>query len=194
MKNGFRVPPQPSKKEQQRKTDTELQNLQMSIRISQMMIQQLMQNIKSIGEDLGNAINQLYDLQYKYAALQKYLNLDVEALDKIVNEQRLKDFEEAAAKADVRENLETADIVTEDSTIIITSVAKDDVGQDKGIFRSRIKLSESGVPDLIKQLIDKKVGEKITVTLNGLQHEVELLSIKKPKVVDQTQEAPEATH
>jgi hypothetical protein len=195
MKNGFRVPPQPSKKEQQRKTDTELQNLQMSVRISQMMLQQVMQNMKSMGEDLGSALNQLYELQYKYSALQKHLSLDTKALDKIANEQRLKDFDEASAKADERDQLETADVVSADSVVTITSTAQDESGQDKGIFRSRLKLSDSGVPELISQLTGKKVTDKVTVTLNGLSHEIELLSIKNPKVKEASEtQTQEVTH
>ncbi len=187
---GFRVPPQPSKKEAQRKMETELQNIQMASRISQMMIQQLMQNVKSMSEDLGSALNQLYELQYKYTALQKHLNLNVEDLNKIANEQRLKDFDEASVKADEKENLEVAETVEADSTITLTSVAKDEQGNDRGIFRSRIKLSESGVPDLINGLTGKKVGDKVQVKLNGVDHEVELLSVRNPK----KEVAAEVTH
>lgn len=188
---GFRVPPQPSKKEALNEFKTELANLQMAGRISQMMTQQLMQNIKSMSEDLGSALNQLYELQYKYNAVQKLLNLDQEALNKIANEQRLADFNDASAKQDVKENLVASDVVAADSTVTITSVASDDQGNDRGIFRSRLKLSESGVPDLIKGLDGKKVGEKVTVKLNGFDHEVELLSIRNPA---QVEAQPEATH
>jgi hypothetical protein len=190
MKDGFRTPPKPNKKEQ-RQLDIEVQNLQMAVRISQMMIQQLMQSVKNMGEDLGKAINQLYELQYKYSAMQKLLNIDSASLQKLVDEQRLKDFEEAAQKADAQENLETAETVSENSTIVITSVAKDENGEDKGIFRSRFKLSESGVPDMTSKMVGKKVGDKVVITINGLEHEVELLSIKNPK---EERPATETTH
>jgi hypothetical protein len=186
---GFRVPPQGSNKDKFGALDTELKNLQMAGRVSQMMVQQLMQNLKSMGDDLGSALNQLYELQYKYTALQKYLNCDVTTLDKIANDQRLVDFNEAAIKADQRDNLTSSDEATADSTVTFTSVAKDDAGNDKGIFRSRIKLSESGVPDLISGLTGKKVGDKVQVKLNGLDHEIELLAIKNNSSVEQTQEA-----
>ena len=102
---GFRVPPQATKKEQFREMDTEIKNMQMAARVSQMMTQQLMQSVKSMSDDLGSALNQLYELQYKYTALQKHLNLDVEALNKIANQQRLLDFDEAAVKQDAKDNL-----------------------------------------------------------------------------------------
>ena len=191
MKKGFRVPPQNSKKQQIRDVETEVKNVEMASRLSQMMIQQLMQNMKSMSQDLGNALNQLYELQYKYTALQKHLNLPTEALNELANQQRLVDFNDAAAKQDTKDALIEATEVGADSTVTLTSEAKDETGADAGIFRSRIKLSESGVPDLITGLTGKKVGDKVAVNLNGLEHTVELLSIRNPTEV---QPALEATH
>ena len=194
MKNGFRSQPQPNKKQAQQKTDTELQNLNMSVRISQLMIQQLVQNVKKMGDDLSSALNQLYELQYKYLAVQKTLNLDVDALNIIANEQRLLDFNEASTKADIQEKLETASVVEENSTVVITSTAKDSNGEDRGIFRSRLKLSESGVPELITNLTGKTVGDKVQVTLNGLLHDIEVLSIRNSTIDEAQESANETTH
>lgn len=179
MKKGFRVAPQPSKNEAMNELKAEFANLQMAGRVSQMMVQQLMQSLKNVSEDLSASINQLYELQYKYNALSKHLNVDEKAVANIANAQRLLDFNEAAAKQDIQDNLGAADVVSAESTIVITSTAAD----EKGIFRSRLKLSESGVPDLIKGLEGKRVGDKITVTLNNVLHEVELLDIKNPQYV-----------
>lgn len=179
MKKGFRVAPQPSKHEAMNELKAEFANLQMAGRVSQMMVQQLMQSLKNVSEDLSASINQLYELQYKYNALSKHLNVDEKAVASIANAQRLLDFNEAAAKQDIQDNLGAADTVSAESTIVITSTAAD----EKGIFRSRLKLSESGVPDLIKGLEGKRVGDKITVTLNNVLHEVELLDIKNPQYV-----------
>ena len=161
----------------------------MAGRVSQMMIQQLLTNIKSRSEDLGYALNQVSELQYKQSALQKHLNCDAAALDKIANEQRLVDFDKASAKQDSQDNLTTAEVVSADSTITLTSEAKDEAGNDRGIFRSRIKLSESGSPDLIAQLTGKTVGTKVQVKLNGVDHTVELLAIRNPTQVEAVQEA-----
>jgi hypothetical protein len=180
---GFRTPAQPSAKVQLRQVQTELQNSQMASRISQKMTQQLMSNVKAISQDLGNALNQLYELQYKYTALQKYLNVDAAKLNTIANEQRLSDFNEASLKADDKDGLEAVSTVGDDSTVVLTSTATDETGNDRGIFRSRIKLSESGVPDLIKALTGKSVGDKVNVKLNEIDHVVELLAITAPKAV-----------
>lgn len=186
---GFRVPPQNSKKEQISALEVELKNLQMAGRVSQMMTQQLLQNVKTMSEDLGNALNQLYELQYKYTSIQKHLNLDPAALDVIANEQRLKDFNAGSVAADAKENLAEAAVVSADSTVTIASTAKDEQGNDRGIFRSRLKLSESGVPALISGLDGKAVGDKVQVKLNDVDHEVELLAIRNPIGVEVSLEA-----
>lgn len=178
--NGFRVPPAPTKNEKMRQIETELANLQMAGQISQMMTKQLMQNLKGMSEDLGSALNQLYELQYKYNAVAELLKLDPVVLNELSNKQRLVDFNAASAKEDVKENLVSADEVGIDSTVYITSLAVDEKGNDRGIFRSRLKLSESGVPDMIASLQGKKVGDKVVSKLNGQEHTIELLAIRNP--------------
>ena len=85
-------------------------------------------------------------------------------------------------------------VVEADSTVVITSTAKDAEGNDRGIFRSRLKLSESGVPALITALTGKPAGTKVTVSLNGIDHEVELLAIRNPVVVAEAQDVVTAAH
>ena len=190
MKPGFRTAPSPSKKDQMRNIETELANMQMAGRISQMMTQQLMQSVKTMSEDLGAALNQLSIMQYNFTALQKHLNVDAKTLTDLANAQRLIDFNEGAAKQDIKDNMVTATTVGADSTVTITSTANDDAGNDCGIFRSRLKLAECGAPDLITALTGKAVGDKVDVKLNGLNHVVELLAIRDPQV----EATVEATH
>jgi hypothetical protein len=177
MKNGFRTPP---KKDLQRQLSTEVENTSMAVRITQMMVQQLLENNKSMQADLNQAIGQLTELQYKVLAIQDVLNIDLKLLADRVNTRRLNDFDEAATRQDSKENLLIADVVAADSTVVITSTAKDESNSDAGIFRSRLKLAECGVPTLIEGLQGKTVGTKVSVQLNGIDHEVELLAIRTP--------------
>jgi len=181
---GFR---QPNKQEQLKAVATELNNTQTAASITQRMVQQLMINMKRMSDDMGNAFNQLYELQYKYIALQKALNVDVVTLDKIANEQRLIDFNSGVANENTKEGLVFSNVVTDNSVITITSLAKDNTGKDCGIFRSRLKLAECGVPELIRALTGQQVGVKVVVKLNSVDHEVELLSISDPEPPAATQ-------
>ena len=180
MAKGFRVPPQPSKKVAQQQVQTELANTQMASKISQMMTQQLMESVRNMGKDLSAVTAQMMELEYKLGAIQKSLNISDETVTSIANVQRLSDFNHAATKADLRDNLVPATEIDVDSTIIICSDAKDAEGNDRSIFRSRIKLSESGAPDLINQLQGKKIGDVVESKLNGVEHKVEVLSIHNP--------------
>lgn len=175
---GFRQQPQSSRKDKFREMETELKNMAMSVRINQMMTERLIQNIKSMQEDIGGAFNIVNELQYKVLAVQKALNLDVTQLNALANEQRLKDFSEASDKEDAAGGFTVGDLVKEDSTVIWTSTTTD--GSDKGVFRSRIKLAECGVPELINAFMGREVGAKALVKFNGVEHEVELLGIRQP--------------
>lgn len=186
---GFRQQPQDSRKERLRGLETELQNLQMAGRISQMMTQQLMQNNQRMQQDLGQAMGLINELQYKILGVQRLTGLDNAQLAAIADELRLKDFNEASDKENAEQGFTVGTTVDAESVVILTSKTENN---DKGIFRSKIKLSESGVPDLIKAFDGREVGAKALVQLNGLEHEVELLAVyQPPKAVEVVQTAPE---
>ena len=174
---GFRQQPQDSRKERLRSLETELKNLQMAGRISQMMTQQLMQNNQRMQQDLGQAMGLINELQYKILGVQRLTGLDAAQLAAIADELRLKDFNEASDKENAEQGFTVGTAVDEDSTVILTSKTQE---TDKGIFRSKIKLSECGVPDLIKAFTGREVGAKALVQLNGVEHEVELLAVYQP--------------
>jgi hypothetical protein len=177
---GFRQQPQGNRKEKLRELEVEVKNMAMASRISQMMTQQLMQNMKAMHEDISRTMGILSELQYKILAIQKVSGLDVEQMNTVANEQRLVDFNEASDKEDAEQGFTVGDVVNESSTIILTSTTEE---KDRGIFRSRLKLSECGVPDLITAFMGREVGAKAILQLNGLDHEVELLGIRQPPAV-----------
>lgn len=178
MTNGFRQKPQGSTKDKFRSLETELKNSQMASRITQMMVQQLVQNGKGMTEDIGRLFQQSSELQYKFLAMQEVLGVDMEKVKSVTERLRLKDFQEASDKEDLEKGFTMIDVVEDDSTVILTSTTAE---PDAGIFRSRVRLSETGSPALIQGLMGKSVGTKVEVELNGVKHMVELLSIRKPK-------------
>jgi len=182
MKNGFRQQATPSKKDQMKALQTELSNSQMALNITQSLVRQLIQNNQTMSQDLSKMYGMLTELQYKVLVLQDSSNLTKEALAEKLDAYRLKDFEEASVNEDIREGYTIGEEVKEDSVIILTSTAKDANGQDVGIFRSKVKLAETGVSELQAGLLGKKVGTKLDVTLNGVLHTVELLGIRQPRI------------
>jgi hypothetical protein len=190
---GFRLQPQESRKERLRSLEAELKNSQMALKISQMMTQQMMQNMKNLSQDVGKAFNLINEMQYKLIAVQKISGLDISALATVADELRLKDFQEASDKEDKEENYTAGTTVDENSLVILTSKTNPQEGQaDAGIFRSKIKLSTCGVPDLITAFLGKEVGTKATVKLNEQEHEIELLAIRQPPAATPVEQEPTA--
>lgn len=176
LQRGVKQEPKLNKTETLMSMDKELKNLQMAGRVSQMMTQQLMQNLQNLGQDMGKAFKIINELQYKLLAMQATGNFDPAVLAAKADELRLNDFIEASDAEDKAGSFTVGDVVKDDSTVIITSTA----GTSEGIFRSRIKLAECGVPALIRDLSGKSIGTKVTCQLNGEEHVVELLGVRNP--------------
>jgi hypothetical protein len=176
MMRGVRQDPKPTKTEQLIALDKELKNLQMAGRVSQMMIQQLMQSVQNLSKDVAKSFGVISEMQYKILAMQSVGNFDMAAMAAKAEELRLNDFIEASDAEDKAGNFTIGDVVQEDSTVIITSTTN----ENTGIFRSRIKLADCGVPALIRDLAGKPIGTKVTCQLNGEDHVVELLGVRNP--------------
>ena len=179
MPKGFRVPAQNSRKERIEQLEVEIKNLAAAQRLSQMMLQRMMENTQNISYDLGKAFNMISELQYKLLATEKVGAFDPKAIASAANDIRLSDFNEASAKEDITKNYTIPETVNEDSVVIITTTAEN---PDKSIFRSKIALKEANVPDLTKGLLGREVGAKVSLDLAGVKHTVELLGIRQPPV------------
>lgn len=178
MKNGFRQSASGSKKEVLKGLQAEVKNLQMALRINQMMTQQLIQQFQNSGKDVQNAITIINDLQYRTLAILEVQGVDMDKLDEVADRMKLKDYNEMSDREDNKKGFTPGDVIKPESTVIITSEAAD----NKGIFRSKFKLSECGVPELQGLLEGKKVGDKVTTTLNGAEHIVEVVGIREEPV------------
>jgi len=183
---GFRTAAQGSRKERLREVEAELKNNQMAGRISQLMQQQVMQNMQNMSQDLGRAMGLIAELQYKILAVQRVSGLEVSKLTAVADELRLKDFNEASDKEDAEQGFTVGTVVDQHSTIILTSKTE---APDSGIFRSKIKLAECGVPELIQAFMEREVGARALIKLNGVDHEVELLAIRQPPAVEAVAQA-----
>lgn len=183
MKRGVKAEAQPTNSQRLREVDVELKNLQMAGRVNQMMVQQLMTNLQNMSQDLGKAYGIINELQYKILSMQSVGvvagtgQFDMTALNSKAETLRLNDFIETSDAEDVKGGFTQGNVVQDDSTVIITSTAP---GTDAGIFRSRIKLAECGVPSLIQAFAGQPVGTRAKAMLNGVEHEIELLAIRNP--------------
>jgi sporulation protein YlmC with PRC-barrel domain len=189
-RNGFR---EKSKGERFEALEQQVEQLAQAVRISQMLIQQFMQSNRSMQSDLGRTVGVMNDLQYRLLAYQEVSGVDIEALKAKADELRLKDYNEASDKEDAEKGLIPADTVESVNDYVVISSTTPGEAQDKGIFRSKFRISESGIAELMTGLIGKKVGETLEVKLADLNHIVEVLAIRKdpaplavvPEIVDE---------
>ena len=179
---GFKQTAMPSKKEALKNIQTELKNIQMAVRINQMMTQQIIQQFQRTDKDVQNVVNILNDLQYRTLAMIELAGTSTDALDAVADKLKLKDYNEASDKEDAEKKYVVGDVVKADSIVVITSEA----AGNKGIFRSKFKLSEANAPELQGALEGKKVGDHVKLTLNGLEHDIELVGVREETVPEVT--------
>ena len=176
MKPGFRQNKQASKKDQLRQLAAMVQNLQMAVRVMQMGLQQFGQSFQRMDADIGNAMGVLNDIQYRTLAMIESGKFDKEALDKVAENLKLEDYEKASDKEDKDKGYTVADVVAEDSVVILTSECKED--KTRSVFRTKFKLDESGNPEAQEKLKGLKVGDTAELKLAGLTHTVKVLGVR----------------
>lgn len=176
MKNGFRQQKGKSGKQQLKELATMVQNLQMATRVMQMGMQQMGQSFQRMDTDINSAMGVLNDLQYRTLAMIDSGKFDKDKLDAAAEVLKLEDYTKASDKEDKDKGYTAADVVAEDSVVILTSECKED--KTKAIFRTKFKLDDSGNPEAQEKLKGLKVGDKAELKINGLTHNVELLGVR----------------
>jgi len=154
-----------------------IENLSMALRVNQLLLKKVMDQLQPMQSELKNNTGMLNDFQYRILGLQKCLPVNIEELTTIVDSLKLKDWQDASDKDDESNGLIAADSVSskEDFVILTSKVLGEE--PEHGIFRSKIKLEETG-QELTDALLNKKVGQSVDVELNGKTHHVTLLGVR----------------
>lgn len=170
--------------------EAKVKNLEASIRIMQMMQQQMGQSLMPMQQDVAGMATQLQTSSYTNLALQELLNVDSTKLDEVYQKLRLADYNEVSEKEDKDNNFGILDVVESDQNIVILTSHTPDEDKDKGIFRTKMVVAELG-PDLSPLLIGKKVGDTFDHELQGVKHVFELIAVRSvPAPVEVAEEAP----
>lgn len=182
--NGKRQPKQNGSKQKIRELETQVANVEMATRISQMLLRQVLDQFQAVRRDLDNTMGILNDFQYRTQAMLKLGNFNVDELNKLAEEFKLKDYMTASDKEDEVKNylLDNDGVVTEDSVVIITSKTNGD--EDRGIFRSKFTMQECQTETLREKLLGKKVGDVVVEEINGDTHEITILGLRKKQAVE----------
>jgi hypothetical protein len=179
MSKGGRTASRPTKSDRFEQMAKQVENLTMAVRVGQMMSQRMAQQLNSIVENLTINTGMLNDFQYRALAMQQLAGVDKSQLQAITDQLKLADFDkESEAKDQAGGFLVVDKVEGDDDTVLITSFTPDEK-EDKGILRSRIKISDMNQADLQAKLVGCVVGSKVEATLNGVNHVIEILGIRR---------------
>lgn len=169
------------------KLEKEVANISMATRISQMLLKQLMERGQQQDQELRSLNGMLNDYQYRFLALQQSIpDLDVAALALKADAIKLNDWNDASERDDADKKLTVTDTVVDASNIVIFKSSVPSPAGDKGIFRSKIALTDTGNQETINVFLNKKVGDEFTVKLGNDEHLVTLLGVRIAPPVQET--------
>lgn len=184
LRGGERKAKKPTKKKLQDEYMQAIQGLQTQAQFTQNILQQLLQNGQRLDSDVGNAMNIINDLQYRTLAMLELSGVNKDDLNAKADELKLKDFVTASDKEDTEKGLinDDAGVVSNDSIVIVSSTTPDEE-EDRGIFRYKFVMGQSGQPTLEASLFDMKVGSTVEADFAGIKHVVTVRGIRKAPVV-----------
>lgn len=171
------------------KLEKEVANLSMATRISQMLLKQMMEQNQKLSGDLRATTGMLNDYQYRFLALQGHLGVDVNKLAVDADGLKLKDWNDASDRDDVENKFVPANVVSDVTNTVIFASTTPDLPEDKGIFRSKVVLADTGSKEFIDAVLGKTVGDVFDVKLNNDLHRVTLLGVRVAPVSESAAEA-----
>lgn len=171
-----------STKDRLKELEVAVQNSQMALQMSQMMVKHLTNQLSALQSDVGGVMGMSNDFQYRTLAMLELGAFDKDAINAKAEEFKLTDFEKASDKEDLSKGYEVdpAGVVTEDSIVIISS-STPDTDEDQGIFRSKFSMNECNTPDLREKLLGSKVGDTLETDIQGVVHKIDVLGLRLKK-------------
>lgn len=162
-----------------------VQSLQNSQQVLQMFAKQSMTNLLKLSEEVKELNKALTDAQYFIHVLKNFANISEDTLNDEAAKLQVIDFEKAIEAQDAEQALLPTDLVEEDSVVVVTSTTPD-VTPDKGFLRSRLEVEMVSIPEFRTNILGKHAGDTFSCDINGVKHDVTLLSVKKKPYVEPT--------
>lgn len=169
--------------------EVKVAQLETAQRFIQMLLQQIGNSMQPLSNDIKELANQQRELQYKVLAIRELGGWSVESIDTLSESLQIKDFTDLSDKEDLEKNYTITDVVAEDSCVILTTTVPADQ-EAKGFLRSKVLVSEIGIPELRTALIGKVVGDCFDCVIGTVNHSITLLGIRKvpaPPAVEATE-------
>ena len=160
------------------------ETISMGVRVSQMLVQQMMGKVQELNEKLHVSTAMINDLQYRLIAVQKVSGLDLEQLQKEADRLKLEEWIKASDEDTISRGLIAVPEVASQNSIVVFTTTTPESKEDKGIFRSKVKVLEIGSAEASVAFYGKKLADKFEIVLADTKHVVELLQVfEEPKEV-----------
>jgi hypothetical protein len=154
-----------------------LENFAMVQQVTNAVIKRLLSDSERYDKELTTSLNMLNEIQYRTLAMIDVAGLSNDKLNESAEALRVKDFEDMSKKDDEDNSLIDSDVVTDESVVTITSTAVD---ASKSIFRSKFFVEGIKGNELHEKVMGAKLGDEIKVNIDGVEHTVKILAVKKP--------------
>ena len=186
--NGKKLEKTKNTNEKIKQLETSLANAEMGTRVSQMMLKQVLEQFQGLRRDMDNTMGIINDIQYRTIAMLDVGGIDKDALEVKAEELKLVDYNNASDQEDINKGytIDNDGVIDEKSVVIITSIT--DGNNDKGIFRSKFNMSECSTESLRAKFLGAKVGDVFTENINGENHTITILGLRKTKVEENAAE------
>ena len=152
------------------------ETLSMGVRVSQMLVQQVGQQLQQLQEQNHIKSSMINDLQYRILALQKVTGVDLEKLQVEADYFKLEEWSKASSEDSAAKKLTEAKSVSSYDSVVVFTTSTPDL-KDGGIFRSKIRVSELGSATAMAEFLDKSAGDTFEVILADQKHVVTLLQV-----------------
>lgn len=177
-----------SKGERFEDVEMKMGKMESNVRLLQMLLQQIGNSISPMANDIQELANRQRDIQYRLLAIQTMDGKTLEEINKVSEQLQIKDFTEASEKDNIEKGYEkTTEPAGEDSVVTITTTTPSEP-ENKGFLRSKILVSEIGLPDFKEAILGKNIGDVFECQVNGLQHRIVVLDVLKAPKKEQTEE------
>lgn len=158
------------------------ETLSMGVRVSQMLVKQVMERMQQTQEMLHIKSSALSDLQYRLLALQKVTGVDLALVQTEADRLKLEEWDRASKEDSAARGLVKSDEVSSKQSIVVFTSTTPDLPEDRGVFRSKVRVVELGSVPVMEAFEGKRPGDVFEVNLADQKHQVTLLEVyEEPK-------------
>lgn len=153
------------------------ETLSMGVRVSQMLIKQITEQFQHVQQQLYIKTSAVNDLQYRLLALQAVTGVDLNKVQSEADRLKIEEWNKASNEDSLAKGLVAVSEVLDEESIVVFTSSTPELPEDRGVFRSKVRLIELGSKEATTTFKGKKVNDQFEVVLADQKHLVTLLEV-----------------